>query len=298
MFLWSDAEITRMWVVATGIIVVGCFIVYSKGVGKINLRSILKINDDLENIESIPEAIINIDEDNYITKVNENVEDIFGYMGSEIKKASISRLLLEENMEEFNAFKSRPFRKGVYLLLKTQSKNKESFDAEIVTRKYFDATGKAKYSVVVRDVSHREAQALFLRTEFERQTKEVHKRIMLLQRGEDIGKWGTWEWDLLTRKVDGSVGFRRVFNIGMAEELNSDMLMELIYPPDQMEAGKLINKALIDLSGYEIWYRRMQKDGSLAWIFCRGEPILSEDETEVIKVYGVTQVVKEDGSKQ
>lgn len=127
-------------------------------------------------------------------------------------------------------------------------------------------------------------------------TKEIgdrescEKRIHFLHETLNIAELAGWEWDLDTGKVITYDDFHRLYDVDDDVEITAPMLMDLIYPEDQLKVSTVINHAFRHKENYRVFYRRKQADGSLIYLDCIGKMIL-DSEGEIEKVRGTIQAM-------
>lgn len=117
-------------------------------------------------------------------------------------------------------------------------------------------------------------------TKEKEERRDVMARLVFLERTEKLADVGGWHWDTLTDVVTVTTNFRELFNVDDDEQITSKMLMDLVYPADQLELGMAIITAKETKSDYRVNYRRFQANGELALIECRGYIILDDDGEE------------------
>ena len=120
---------------------------------------------------------------------------------------------------------------------------------------------------------------------------DIEARIKILDEGERIAQMGSWHWVLIPGKIVAvSKNFYNIFNIDEEDVVTSNDLMELVYPEDRQQMATIINEAVEKKRNYIGRYRRLQKDGSLKWIECRGE-LVFDDNHEVEEIIGTVQII-------
>jgi len=111
----------------------------------------------------------------------------------------------------------------------------------------------------------------------------------MLVKGQEVGNFGTWEWNISQNVTKWSEYLYRIFGVSH-EYFNPnayDKFLELIHPNDQEILEKIMNQAIEDKKPFEIEYRIVKSDQELRYINARGR--LITDEVGNLKMIGSSQ---------
>lgn len=93
-----------------------------------------------------------------------------------------------------------------------------------------------------------------------------------LRLAQEVGGVGVWEWDMTTGDAFWSPAFFR--NLGLDENLEAptaELLLKACHPEDRDWMREVMGKAAATGKPWETEYRVIHPDGSLHWLFARGE---------------------------
>lgn len=214
--------------------------------------------------ERTPYAAIATDMEDKILVWNGRAVKKFGYTQEQVLGQNISIIIPAEHKEAY--LLSHDIDDGIELQAVHQDGHRFPVHVKLIT---INDDGFKTRGVYIRNIEKEKLKE-----------QNILERILFLEKTEVFADVGGWHWDTLIDKVTVSTNFRRLFYIDEDEEVTSKMLMELIYPPDQLETGLTIVKAREEKKDYVTHYRRLQADGDLALIECKGFIILDEDGEE------------------
>ena len=93
-----------------------------------------------------------------------------------------------------------------------------------------------------------------------------------LLRAQNVTKMGFIDWDLITNEIYCSDEIFQLYGIDPEKAKPTlDMLLELIYPDDLEFVQENLNRAIHDLSVYDIDHRILRPDGKVIWVHAQGE---------------------------
>ncbi|MDY7003502.1 MAG: response regulator [Cyanobacteriota bacterium] len=114
-----------------------------------------------------------------------------------------------------------------------------------------------------------------------------------LNAAQEIGKLGSWEFDLITGAIAWSEETFRIFGQSPAMgTLTYEGFLELIHPEDRKAIDHAIQTTMLTSQPYKIECRIYQPDGSLVYISARGGP-LSDISGTVKYLIGTVQDITE-----
>ncbi|GAB4523491.1 MAG: hypothetical protein Tsb0014_01080 [Pleurocapsa sp.] len=233
-------------------------------------------------LDNADEAIISIDEHQYIRLFNQGAEKIFGYNAYEVLGKPLDILLPrtyhQTHRQCVNDFanstqSSRAMRERNRHII-GRRKNGEEFPAEASIAKLQVRDG-LMFTVMLKDITERQ--------EAEEKLKFSQA---LLARAEKIAKIGSWEYDFKTKKLSWSeelfhiLGFDPDRNPPSAQEIN-----RRIHPKDMLLVKNTLQQGHIKGIPWKINYRVINPNGSIKYLESRGEPTV-DDEDRILKVLG------------
>lgn len=114
--------------------------------------------------------------------------------------------------------------------------------------------------------------------------RENEERLRLAM---DVGCIGAWEWQLPTGRITWSTDPAKLFNFPEASLGDEQRLHRCLHDADRSRMEEAIARALAS-GDYEVEYRAVRPDGSVAWIAERGR-VLQEDDGLVRRMVGVSR---------
>lgn len=120
---------------------------------------------------------------------------------------------------------------------------------------------KEKFSaVIVRDISVR-AQATNALAEREEQLRFV----------TESANVGCWDWDIAANRTEWSDRCKQMFGRPIDTEMNHARFLEIVHPEDREQTREKVQSALAGTGHYDNEYRILWPDGSIHWIYSRGQ---------------------------
>ncbi|MCU0534510.1 MAG: ATP-binding protein [Hydrococcus sp. Prado102] len=86
----------------------------------------------------------------------------------------------------------------------------------------------------------------------------------------DAAQMGSWDWDLTTNKIEATIHFRRIFDLGELDEISYEIWIERVHPNDRERVKALLQRSINTKKNYEDRYRINWSDGSLHWVNALG----------------------------
>jgi PAS domain S-box-containing protein len=110
-----------------------------------------------------------------------------------------------------------------------------------------------------------------------------------LAEAQKIAHIGSWEWDILNKKMNWSDEFFLIHGIKPQEErLSPEILFMSVHPDDKNYVESIMQDIVEKGKQVAFTYRIIRKDGAVRTLYSRGEAIKS-DKGEVIKIMGTGQ---------
>jgi len=233
--------------------------------------------------ESLESSLIILDyESRTIVDCNKSTEELFGYSKEELKGSSTRILhVSEEKFEDFDEMGENALaEKGVFKTeYKMQKKDGTIFHSDHTVTLVYDEDGEVdKVVSVVHDITDQK--------EYQQKLKKRQER---LQRSQEIGKIGDWEFDLQTEEIYWSEMLYRIFE--RDPELGPpsfDQVQQSYYGEDNRKHNKAVERAARKGQPYDIDLRLETEKGNEKYIRAIGIP--EKDESgNVIELRGIVQ---------
>ena len=109
---------------------------------------------------------------------------------------------------------------------------------------------------------------------------------------QGIAHIGSWEYDVLKDEISWSDETYHIFGVNKDEELDLNSYMGLIHPEDREHFQQVYQDAVENRHGYEIEHRLLMKDGSIKYVYGRGNLQLNS-QGKVIRIFGTVQDITE-----
>jgi PAS domain S-box-containing protein len=107
-----------------------------------------------------------------------------------------------------------------------------------------------------------------------------------LKTAQRIAALGSWEFDLRTEQIIWSEEVFRIFGRDPeAEPPTFEALQQLIHPDDRDRHQQAVQTAVATIQPYELEFRFYDSDGSLRYVYTRGEPIV-DTTGQIIQLVG------------
>jgi PAS domain S-box-containing protein len=124
----------------------------------------------------------------------------------------------------------------------------------------------------------------------ERSIKESESR---LQMALNAGGMGTWDWDIVSRKLSWSVGHASLCGIALSKFGGTlEDFEKLVYKEDLNKIRDAIAKAIRGRTDYQCHYRVVWPDSSIHWVEARGRLVYNEVR-DVIGMAGIVMDISE-----
>ena len=212
-------------------------------------------------LETIPDAVIVVDERGLICVANAHMERLFGYRREEMLGQSVDILVPERFRSSHkghrNCFFANPsFRSmGQGAQLAARRKDGSEFPTQIslgLLRK----RGSALASCVIRDIS--EQEELKQRNSFSEQR---------LARAMPANRWGAFEWDLRSRSLHWSVELERLCGLEPGQFGGSyESWDALVFPEDRAALRLAVDAAIRGGAFNADWRIGSKNDGKIRWL--------------------------------
>lgn len=233
--------------------------------------------------ENAGDAIISFSPDLRVNSFSPAAENTFGYINSDIKNLNIRDFFEEKSQITFDQlFKNLndddSLQDSVKAQLTGKHKNGHTFPAEISLGKGA-ALGKTFYVAIVRDVTIR----LQATQELKKSKQQLSTLISNIPGAVfSVNCVKNWEVEFLSEEIEKITGYpnQRFLNRSISEYSN------FIHLKDVTQTKKLLLKSIRAKQSFELDYRLIRKDKSVAHVHEKGIAIFSE-EGKLLRVDGV-----------
>jgi PAS domain S-box-containing protein len=122
------------------------------------------------------------------------------------------------------------------------------------------------------------AHTQMLEEKVEARTRALQQTLSQLQRAEQIGQVGSWEWLIAANRVSWTDGLYKVFGL-VPQEFGAtyEAYLERVHPEDREYVRHTINQAFHAGGMFEFESRILRKDGEARSLSTRGEMSFAED---------------------
>ena len=219
-----------------------------------------------EVLSHVRDAVIAVDDANYITYWNKGAEDLYGFKSEEVLDKIFADVVNYRwlNVED---------RKNAYQRLKTigkwhgenlsTKKNRDEIYVDSSIHAFKDNMGNYIGTIsVIHDL-----------TEPVHIKQALEKNYNRLQEAQRIGHIGNWEWDIQSNVITLSEGLYQIYGIDSSNLVEYDTILNRILPEDQNIVNDNLEKALRERNPFKYEIRIRRQDGDIRIISCSGEVV-------------------------
>ena len=110
---------------------------------------------------------------------------------------------------------------------------------------------------------------------------------------EQVAQIGSWQFDIGTGKITWTKELFRIFGLDpLQREPTYQEYLEILHPDDRGFFNKAVTEGITEGKPYEFDFRIFRLDGSLRYVFAKGQPIFNA-ECKVIELFGIAQDITE-----
>lgn len=226
-----------------------------------------------------------IDLDGNIIFTNTALACMSGYDQKELKNKSLSMIYDKNIIGDLLKLKDK--KNGQRNLLFENAKQKRKTGGTLSTRidgaLVTDKSGKGMFIFcIVTDI-----------TGLIEKEKSFREKELMLEKAQEIGHVGNWQWDISEDKITWSDELYRIYDIDPTEgPLKYDKLMERIHPEDRDYHDRHTNEWINNRGGKPFEYRILRRDGSIRYIYGPGE-VECDENGNPSRMFGIVQDVTE-----
>ena len=252
---------------------------------KKNEQDLIRANTELETIfRNASTGIILLDPAGKIVQWNPEAEKIFGWAANEVIGKSLQEVILLETFIKEQADAIRQFfaAKGKVANAGTKeipAKRKDNVLIDIgMNISPTEINGENCYIIFVLDI-----------TENKRNQEALKANTLQLMEAQRVGNIGSWEWDLINKKMTRSDEMYRIF--GVPNEKSKEIeYAELVHPDDREYVSKVVEKTYEDHSPFNFFFRIIRPDGEERVLNSKGK-VVTNEKGEILRLVGTSQDV-------
>jgi PAS domain S-box-containing protein len=216
---------------------------------------------------TVPEAIVVLDTDHSILRVNPEFTKIFGYAEEEALGRPINELVVPEELWAEAEDYTRRGTRGEFLNVETMRKRKDGtrVPVSIVGVPVSIAESQISEYVIYRDI-----------TERKRAEQRLRQSEAYLAEAQRLSQTGSWAWNPATgENTYGSEECLRVLGFDPAGPIpRFEEFFQRIHPDDQAASRERFEKAIRDKADFEFGYRIVHPDKGIRDIHVVGHAVL------------------------
>ena len=236
-------------------------------------------------VDSSEDAIVSKDFNGIIISWNASAERIFGYREKEVVGKSITLIVPPDLQSEEMQILQR-LRAGErieHFETERLTKDKKRITVSLTISPVKDASGKTVgASKTARDVTQLRQVEVALRESEQR-----------MQFSLEAANFGSWNWDILTGKVQWSENMKRIHGQSAGSFAdNFESFVQCIRQEDRNQVQEAIQRALAGDGKYHTEYRQEREDGTVAWMEARGQ-VIRDASGRPLRLMGVCMDVSE-----
>ena len=249
------------------------------------LRAEQAIKDNEEKLKfytnNSPMAVVEWDSYFKVTKWTSESEKIFGWRAEEVVGRNIMDLniiyepdipIVQETMEKLTS--------GLFKQVVSTNRNYRK-DRSIITCEWYNTVLQNQNGEMLFVLS----QVLDI-TERKQAAQVIKERESSLRYAQEIGKTGSWEWDLVTQKNSWSDNYFAILGFNSSEvEPSFELFRSRIHPDDVHFLDETHDNIMKDKKPFGFELRLIQPDGTFKWIKNNISQVIEDD--KLVKLKGV-----------
>ncbi|WP_147677560.1 PAS domain S-box protein [Algibacter pacificus] len=235
-------------------------------------------------LESAPDAMVIVDENDKIQLINKEAEKLFGYKIDELLNKSVEMLIPkrygEMHIEHRKGFFGDPKNRLEGARKELYGINKQGQEIPIqISLSPLQTEQGLLLSAAIRDI-----------TAQKKAENEILRKNQLLTFAEKITMMGNWQWDIVTNKVEWSSNLFTIFQIPENTELCYNTYFNFVCEEDKERVTKYIGKTIIDKSPLNLTHKIVLTNGTVKTIQLLAK-VVTDSQGNVIELLGTCQDV-------
>ncbi|WP_179349226.1 PAS domain-containing sensor histidine kinase [Winogradskyella pacifica] len=236
-------------------------------------------------LESAPDAMVIVDENDEIQLINKEAEKLFGYHIDELIGKKVEMLIpkrFEGMHTEHRAsfFSNDPEKRLTTARNELYGLNKEGKEIPIqVSLSPLQTEQGLLLSAAIRDI-----------TAQKQAENEILRKNQLLTFAEKITMMGNWQWNLITNAVDWSANLYNIFGVEENTTISYDTYFSFVHTDDKDRVTAHVEKSINDKEVIDLMHRITLVDGTVKTIQLLAEVIL-DTTGNVVEMIGTCQDV-------
>ncbi len=222
--------------------------------------------------ESAPDALVVVNSEGEIVRINKQTESLFGYSRDELKEKKVELLLPESfrkiHQKHREKYFANPHQRimGAGLELYGQRKDSSKFPVDIMLS-YLNNDEGINVIATIRDI-----------TERKRSEEIIRKHKLMLTQAEELAHLGSWEWNILENKVHWSEELFRIYGITHEEfDGTFESFIEKVHPDDRKHVKRSVEEAFEKRKHFQHYERIIQPEGNIRTLYTKGIVHIDED---------------------
>jgi PAS domain S-box-containing protein len=216
-------------------------------------------------LDSAPDAVVIVNRDGRIVRINSETERLFGYERDELLKRPFSSLILEplptpDGGSFADYFASPEGRKaGTGLELSARRKDGRLIPVE-VSLSPLECKEGLLISSAIRDISRRKQSERALR-----ESEELMRFAM------EVDQMGLWEWNTATGAMTRTLRHDQIFGYeSLLPKWSYELFRQHVIPEDREEVDAIVADGTATRRGYDFKCRIQRRDDMIRWIRVSG----------------------------
>lgn len=232
-------------------------------------------------IENALDIITVLNYDGTIRYESPSLERILGYDPVELIGESAFDYVHPDDLEQIQKKLSRVMR------------SPDKMDSAEFRFRHKDGSWRYLESIAKNVVDAREGPGIIVNsrdvTERVKAWEQLEQSEEQLSTAQQIGRLGSWEWDINENTLRWSAELCRIYGITPENQPQTyDEYLEYIHPEDRNNVDKQIRKAYEEKSEFSFVHRLIRSDGAVKTLSCRGE-IITDENANPVKMIGTGQ---------
>ena len=234
-------------------------------------------------VSATDDAVVTVSPDRVVLDWNGGAERLFGYRADEVVGQPVSMLVPADAVHLTDEGVADATQQGrAWLESVAVRKDGSRVEVQTTLTTLYDEHGEVERIVgISRDVGERNAVQ-----------RELTLRGHRLDEAQRIAGVGSWEWDVTTDQLVGSVQMRRMFGVAEDVPMPLQFFLDRAHPADRAAVASTI-AAADGQRPLEYETRMISPDGDLRWVAVRAEVTLDEATRAPVRMAGTVQDVTE-----